>query len=256
MTVAEAFRLLGLSDRAELPEINRAFRALVKTCHPDLNRDRVEWAHRTMSKLNIAYSTCRQHAAERLTEAKGETVKTHARAATADKTATAAADLRDELLDIVYLYYQYGLENIHLRREGTRRFRYRTVRRRLNGLRSQPARTDEPLTAAVQLFAAAFTQVLDLEQFGTPADPPGDRAAHRYLLEGTRALDNLIKRGFFAEFRADRSLPPIPKAAELASFGFLTVLTRYAASRWATDAAARLRLLEAAVNLLSLLEPA
>ena len=281
MTLREAFRVFGLAEDATIRDLNRAFRVLVKKYHPDVNRERLDWAHRAMTLVNVAYTTCRESldrpASNQKPRAKGPPHDGRGRngtSTTAHGTAAASAPepgssgaeesarmrahtarrLRDELLDLVYLYYQYGLENVHLRYEGVRRYRYRSVRRRLHNLRTTLLGHRDQTTNTIAEFAAAFDKHTSIETFGMPSDPPPDRVAYRYLLEGTRSLDILIKRGFFEEFRRDKRIPPMPNSAELAAQNFLTVLTKYRGSRWTTEATVRLRLLDATVALLTLID--
>ncbi len=272
MTLREAYRVFGLAEDATLQELNRAFRVLVKKYHPDVNRDRLDWAHRAMTLVNVAYTTCRESLDRRTAKKSGPTGppqdgggRRPGPSASPPREPDSRVDatrsrlysiqrIKDELLDLVYLYYQYGLENVHLRYEGVRRYRFRTVKRRLHNLRTALySHRDQP-TNTIGEFAAAFDKHSSIETFGMPADPLPDRIAYRYLMEGTRSLDILIKRGFFEEFRRDSRVPPMPNSAELAAQNFLTVLTKYPQSRWTMEATIRLRLLDATVALLTLID--
>ncbi len=55
MDIYESYRILGVSSSAEIEEINRAFKLLAKKFHPDANPDNLDWAHRKMSDINMAY---------------------------------------------------------------------------------------------------------------------------------------------------------------------------------------------------------
>src|SRR5689334_25404080 len=49
------YKILGVESSASLSEIHRAYRQLAKSVHPDLNRDRVAWAHEQFQRLNDAH---------------------------------------------------------------------------------------------------------------------------------------------------------------------------------------------------------
>src|SRR5258707_8315678 len=51
------YTILGVSPRATLEEIHRAFRQRAKTVHPDLNPERAQWAHEQFQSLTAAHDT-------------------------------------------------------------------------------------------------------------------------------------------------------------------------------------------------------
>ncbi len=55
MDILESYKILGVSTTADMDEINSAFKKLAKKFHPDANPDKLDWAHKRMSDLNMAY---------------------------------------------------------------------------------------------------------------------------------------------------------------------------------------------------------
>ena len=49
------YKVLGVAPTATLDEIHRTYRQRAKLVHPDLNRDRREWAHDQFQRLNEAH---------------------------------------------------------------------------------------------------------------------------------------------------------------------------------------------------------
>src|SRR5579885_1660846 len=49
------YTVLGVAPAATVDEIHRAYRQKAKLVHPDLNRDRREWAHEQFQRLNTAH---------------------------------------------------------------------------------------------------------------------------------------------------------------------------------------------------------
>src|ERR1041384_4408178 len=49
------YTVLGVAPTATLDEIHRAYRQRAKLVHPDLNRERREWAHDQFQRLNSAH---------------------------------------------------------------------------------------------------------------------------------------------------------------------------------------------------------
>lgn len=56
MDIDQAYRIFNLKSEASDEEIVRTYKKLAMRFHPDRNRERPEWANKTMSELNNAYS--------------------------------------------------------------------------------------------------------------------------------------------------------------------------------------------------------
>ena len=135
MDLNKALRLLKLNSQCTLEELNDSFRKLAKKHHPDSNRGREEWAHKTMTELNLAYEKVLDH----VTMPSGG-IREEKPPSTRERVRTQYQILFSrsirQVLDGIYTYYQYGLENVRLRHEGTRKFRFRdSVRDIQDGLK-------------------------------------------------------------------------------------------------------------------------
>jgi hypothetical protein len=51
----DLYTVLGVASNASTDDIQRAFRQRAKAVHPDLNRDRLTWAHEEFQRINNAY---------------------------------------------------------------------------------------------------------------------------------------------------------------------------------------------------------
>ena len=123
MNIEKALNLLGLKKDSTLQELNYSFRQLAKRYHPDFNSGKEEWANSMMTQVNLAYETALEYLAQ-----KKERSMTGSREDAGPLQGTFLINFNramNQVLDGVYMYYQYGLENIHMRKEGVRKIRYK-----------------------------------------------------------------------------------------------------------------------------------
>ncbi|TVR01280.1 MAG: J domain-containing protein [Spirochaetaceae bacterium] len=277
MTVQTAFRILRLTPSSSQKELVTSYRRMVKRYHPDYNAERKEWSHDAMTKINLAYElvrihlqngngsagTSNNHATEAPT-ASQDSSPPHQRfqddlsegfsqAPAEDPSFVALFDrAADSVLTGIYTYYQYGLQNVYLRHEGVRRFRYRSaVKRVQDGVHHlqelQQYTTSDLHRTQLNVFTGfslAFLQSMRIDRYHESGSARADAAAYRHYHSGSTALDQVIRAELFHEL--DDSPPPGGAAAGL-KIGYhdlMAVLVKHSSSDWVAEAVVKLHLLE------------
>lgn len=222
MTVDAAFQLLQLDETATLHELSVSFRRLLKEYHPDRNTDRREWSHRMTVQLNRAYEVVSSHLREAGDQSQVWDAATAQAAAEAAYESVSRGDIHsgytvtlqarlatlyDQLLDSVFLYYNFGLEKVHLRLEGTPRYRYRTALKRLKDVVSGLEELDEwpgsdhqhDLAGVVRTFAAGFYENMLVKAEDHQGIYGEEQKAYRYFRRASDHLDGAIKGHLFGD---------------------------------------------------------
>lgn len=277
MTVQTAFRILRLTPGSSQKELVSSYRRMVKRYHPDYNGDRKEWSHTAMTKINLAYELVRIHlqngnGSAPTSEHEGAAAPAESRnsasphqqfqddvsegfsqAPAEDPAFVALFDrAADSVLTGIYTYYQYGLQNVYLRHEGVRRFRYRSAVKRVQDGVHQLQELEHYATSDLhrtQLnvftgFALAFLQSMRIERYHEAGSARADNAAYQRYSSGSAALDQVIRAELFHEL--DDSPPPGGSAAAL-KVGYhelMAVLVKHSSSDWVAEAVVKLHLLE------------
>ncbi|MBB6480785.1 DnaJ domain-containing protein [Spirochaeta isovalerica] len=218
MEQKESLRVLGLSETSTLQDLSTVFRKLVKKYHPDLNRDREEWSTRQMHQLNEAYDAAFTYlsipVAERIISS---AIKSRPEPQQPQHNYRRKRDPQfsrtlETALQYMYsameTYYQYGLDKIALRREGTRRSRYSSVIRKvkkgfqlLKPLAGSPmtAGEEEELEITVNFFRYFYKNIHIFSI--RPADSTAyERKAFRHFTHGSDLIDRIIKEIMFIDF--------------------------------------------------------
>jgi len=165
----------------------------------------------------------------------------------------------DEALEGIYTYYQYGLENIHLRHEGVRSYRFRSALRKvtaaaaaLERLRVRAASPQDRQNLEIFTeFANAFLQNMRVEKIHAAGGPPDDSRAYGYYAKASRTLDLAIRDAFFEELRDSQASKMSSDSLELCTHQYMIILTEHLHSTWATEAAIKVYLLDVFVKLLN-----
>lgn len=288
MTVNRAYDILGLQHNATTRDLVLAYRRLVKRYHPDYNADHEAWSTERMTNLNIAYETVRAVMATRsdpgaasararradaypgTTFAEREARRTGADPAGADPAGARAyaerpvgptlspqfSRLFDKpwqfVVDGVYVFYQYGLENVHLRHQGVHRFRYRqavkSIKDGIAGL--EPLHEDTVTEAdttrltAARGFSKAFLQNMLIEKYYIPSRAGTELKAYNHYSNGSRHLDTAIKRRFCRELREPYELPAGSGMLEVVQHELITVIAKYTDSTWVPESMIKMHLLD------------
>lgn len=289
MELHSAFHILGVKPDCDSSQLSKAFRTAVKQYHPDFNADRLEWSHEMMTRLNSAYAVAVEHLRARETvpptsrpskgrsHAAGANGHSHSPKKGATPTGKATADYSvdpernpqfdarfpehcDEVIEAVYLYYQYGLENLHLRNEGNLRFRYRSALKRLlkaaqklDALQSLELSPREKLELEGYLgFSLAFLRCAKGGVVFMPSLGNFETKAHRHYGHATKILDDAVKRAFFDTHFPTPSNALSQETLSLCEQELLIIRGGYAESRYYEDAGFKLRLVERLIFLLKL----
>jgi len=156
----------------------------------------------------------------------------------------------DLLLDQLYAYYSSGMDKIHLRMEGSLRYRFRTTLRRvktviqsLRELREWPGSDNQHRNVElVHGFAAAFYENMLIKPQEHFVPTGEERKAYRLYRQGSESLDTSIRTRLFDEFRnGDGS----PSSRSLAERSLMLLLAQYPRSRYTAETLIKYYLLEA-----------
>ncbi len=243
----KALKLLGLTLNSTLKELNSTFRRLAKKYHPDFNRGNESWAHRMMTELNLAYEV----ALDYITSTRDS--YRHSQYNTLKRTFLGQFNRAiNRILEGIYLYYQYGLENVHLRKMGVRKIRYKDSLKCLkNGIISLeeintlPIANSENKTLDIFTdFSKAFLQNMLIEKYYIPSDSAFENNAYKHYYNGSTLLDYAIKEIFFGDMLIRNREEPFYKKLSISYEEFMVVLTNYYMSSWIPETILKIYLLE------------
>lgn len=282
MTVKTAYDILSLPHNASARDLVLAYRRLVKRYHPDYNVDRPAWSTEKMTSINLAYETVRAvlsspeeatRVGKRSVDSEPGTTFEQRDAARAHATrprTTGAATTRPGtpavspqfnrlfdkpwqfVVDGLYVYYQYGLENVHMRRDGVHRFRYRqAVKSVKDGIAGLDPLDEDTVTAAdaarlaaARGFSRAFLQNMLIEKYYIPSRAGTELKAYNHYNAGSRHLDQAIKRRFCQELRLPQDPPVGSGMLRVVQHELITVIAKYTDSTWVPESMIKMHLLD------------
>lgn len=269
MDIGAAFRILELPSGATLEDVSVSFRRLLKMYHPDRNLDRSEWSHRKTVQLTQAYEAASDYlrtcppdpgpATATRTEPDSreapESEFTSTASTRPSEAYSVSLQLRlagefDLLLDQLYAYYSYGLDNVHLRMEGSLRYRYRNTLRRLHkvvaGLQEilqwPGSSIQYEQVEVVHRFAAAFYENMLIKPQEHHVPTGDERKAYRLYRQGSEMLDVAIKTRLFDEFSHEGTSP---SSRSLSERSLMLLMAQYPRSRYTAETLIKYYLLEA-----------
>jgi len=260
MELNRALRLLKLSSPCTLKRLNESFRKLAKIYHPDSNRGREAWAHRTMTELNLAYERVLDYLTMPqggIGEEKPPSAKEEART---QYQVLFARSIR-RVLDGIYTYYQYGLENVRLRHEGVRKFRFRDSLRdmkdgidHLENLQALPK--SESAVGRLQVFtdfSKAFLQNMLIDNYTAPIGDSSEQRAYRHFRNGSSHLDYAIKDAFFGDELLPVRNGSYTQKMKMCRKELMVVVSKYYNSGCVSEALIKIYLLEVFSKVLQVL---
>jgi len=255
MDIKNALTLLGLKEGSTLSDLNLSFRKLAKRYHPDFNRERESWAHKKMTELNLAYEIALEHFTS---------PKQHEGEKAEDKKKWSFSRqfnrAKNIVLHAVYLYYQYGLENVHLRKEGVRRIRYGDALRYMRTGIDSLKRVMESVTERSHIeylkvlidFSSAFLQNMLNSSYYVPSSVQYESDAYRHYYNGCVLLDQAIKEALFGNLLVPQSSTNYYKKLSVGYEEFMVVISRYSNSSWVADTVLKIYLIEMFTRLIAL----
>jgi hypothetical protein len=253
MQIEKALKLLGLPPNPSLPALLAAYRKRAKKYHPDFHPKQQEKAHRVMVLLNSAYNLILNTYCLEDPFPPSETGIPNVQTETSTGLTPAFSLSFNKYLNILFqgmlTYYQYGLENVYLRNEGSRRINYRKALRQihtgLNGmLKTKPlvkSNDDKELYDIFTVFGKTFYQSTRMNKRYIPGTAREEKP-YRHYARGARLLDIALRNEFFGPyFNTNKG---VTANTTVINHELMTVITRYAVSDWAGEAVIRLFLLD------------
>ncbi|MFW5683845.1 MAG: DnaJ domain-containing protein [Spirochaetota bacterium] len=256
VSTESALKLFRVSSASTLRELNTAYRRLVRKYHPDYNPTRLAWAHDAMVRINAAYDVAVDYLASVRYEEVQARLDGEIRAH--DQFSAVFARIANTVLDGVFTYYQYGLENPHQRTSGTPRIRYRSAVRRITEALDQLDRLEAPNefdAETLEIFTAfgrAFLECMQLNRLHIPSSSRVEQAAYERYREGSSALDAAIRRAFFRDELSSRKELASPQALAVSLNEYMAIVTKYPGASWVSETALKLCLLDAFQALLGI----
>ncbi len=264
MDLDAALRLFGLQPGPETGELNRAFRRLAKRYHPDSNPGRESWANEHMSAINTAYEIIRESVESTNGQRKersgnhNNVRRPHASGAAAEEPRFTAADAEvfrvahDEIIEGMRLYYQFGLDNVHLRYEGPLRLKYRRAERLVTAGLSTLSRLEtrihgfphDSFARAFTRFARSFYRAMHIDKYNIPYSGQIDQKAYRRYRYGSGLLDRTIRDFCFPDLSGNRAGNP-RELLVVCDREFSHVLAYHPESTWADESRLKLSLTHA-----------
>lgn len=258
MDIETALKIFRISESDTIKELNTSYRRLVLKYHPDRNLHRLEWSHKAMTRLNAAYETAVRHLSL-ASENKNEPPHEAPRATIRPDVFAATRQAFDLALSGIFEYYQYGLENIHIRTSGSPRFHYvAAIRKTQKGtdrlasiLRSSISTFERSNVEPLHGFTSAFHSNMRISHTASPNASAYDAKAYRHYRTGAEYLDRAIQSFLFPEIVNSKKRHSMPECLAVSNYEFLTVITTFPTSGWITGSVIKSHLLERFVKVTS-----
>ena len=254
MNTHEAFSFLGLRTSATREELETSFRRLVMVYHPDRNPDKTDWSHDKMTLLNEAHEIAEQYivSEENSRRAHSNNVenRSHVSRQTMARLQKAFSAAREELLEGIHLYYAFNLENIHLRLEGSRRYRYNSSKRSVKKaliqldkiIREAPEGKLKTYALLYKEFGTSFFDSMNIAKICT-ADSSPDYRAYKIYRNASQIIDAFVRLWFFPD-DFPRPQEFSSKSIILCEQQLLLILSNYRDTIWIPEATVKLALLD------------
>ncbi|MFC1670775.1 J domain-containing protein, partial [Spirochaetota bacterium] len=266
MNISEYYKILNVNENVPNEVITSTFKKLAHKYHPDKNRDRVDWANKAMTNLNIAYSRIMSHrfknespekklyAKNNYTEKKSpeETDKAKARKKadyyvnkiTSEILENSFIKFRESAKDALYRYFQYSLDNFHIRDKISNRGTFNRIvfslRKSYHSIGKLTAQTDD--SEFLEHFNVFSQMIFDFYRSSECINIIDsyknilDVKAYRLYKTGDEELHKSHKEIFYERhnrgfFKKDIAIINLLKAEDI----FKTALNYFPQSSWAVE---------------------
>ena len=256
MELEKAFKIFGLDKKSSIEDLNSSFRKLAKRYHPDFNRDKETWANRKMTEINLAYEVALNYFTS---PSQKSTIKNMQDDVWVFSRYFNRA--KNYILQGMLIYYQYGLENIHLRNEGVRRIRFsdsiKYMEKGIKSLKNIYSSTVNPnqkeWCEALLNFATAFFRNMNNNSYFKPTGNSYEDKAYWHFYNGTVLLDEAIKEIFFGDLiinipNRGNYIAKLSRSYE----EFTLVVSEYPRSSWIVDTILKIYLVELLTKLIKI----
>jgi hypothetical protein len=202
MEIQAALQLLNVNESASLEDVNTSFRKLIKIHHPDIHENDTSISHEITTRLNEAYAVLlRYFSSSTLKEPINSTLQPRS------PFLKSAEKILDSLLQGIFIYYQYGLENIYQRGDGIHRLKYKLSLKIVNNASHQLHAiskknlniVENKIITQSQLFSELFYKAMLISEGITPSHSPYERKAFKHYANASVYLDRVIKNTFFSD---------------------------------------------------------
>jgi hypothetical protein len=156
---------------------------------------------------------------------------------------------RDEALQGIYLYYNFGLENVHRRSEGVFRQRFNKallhLKKSIDSLNTlgtkTPAEKNRRHLVLYSTFFRIFRENMLINKTFT-ADGSLNHKAYRHYRNGSEILDEVLKSRLFP--KDFKKIGINSKSLTVSEYEFMLVLTQFKTSIWIPETVIKLMLID------------
>ncbi len=261
MELSAVLKFFNIGQDSTTADLKAAYEQYERRYHPNNNPGREAWARDMMTKLNEAYNVAGRYLRTRQVRSFYRRLFHDSADPQSQRFAFFEAfhAAVDDALQGFYTYYQFGLENVHLRHEGVRALRYhssvRKVEDSLNRLkeieRYTPTEDDRLNVVTFYNFALAFHESMLIDRKERPTGRSLEATAYRHYIRGSQLLDDATKEAFFEEFQKGPRTASTADRMQACTNEFMVVLTECLETTWITQTVIKLHLLDVMTKLLA-----
>lgn len=262
MKTEDAYQILNLQPDISTSDLTSAYRKLVLKYHPDRHSD-ADWAHQRMIEINQAYALLKTSSNDSPNTASADDIAETDDLTNLSDNATFLLffnNATELIIDGFFIYYQYGLQNIHQRESGSFRGKYRKACRFVKEgfeilKQSKQYATNKQDNEYFEIFSNltfSFLKSMLISQTFNPVVNKDDKNAYTLYRHASEALDHAMVETFCQELRKVHISYTSEKMIETILRELLSMLHNYQQSIWFDAGQTKLRLAESLAAFLKL----